>query len=239
MKKQVYTLLIMGTLAVSTARAAAPVYDPSSDRLDRVEQQVTKTESVADQLRQLQEEVQTLRGMVEMNEHQIKVLTDRQRDLYADLDSRINELKTEGTPKSPAGSAAPVKPQASAAEKSLYSSAYELMQEKQYSDSITAFNQYLKKYPNGQYAPNALYWMGETQLIGKDLDAAEQAFKNVLAQYPTHQKSADALLKLGYVYEAGGQKDKAVKTLNEVAQKYPGSSLAKIAEQRIQQIKNR
>lgn len=239
-------VLIATLLAASAARAAAPVYDPSSQRLDRIEQQISNanSDSLADQVRQLQEEVQTLRGMVEVNEHQISQLKDRQRDFYTDLDSRINELKTGpssvATPSSvtpPASS--PIKPEASSAEQSMYHSAHDLMQEKHYDQAIAAFDQYLKKYPQGRFAPNAYYWMGETQLLTKDLDAAKIAFQNIVTQFPTHQKSADALLKLGYVYDAAGQKDKALKTLNEVTQKYPGSTLARIAEQRILQIKQR
>jgi tol-pal system protein YbgF len=241
MTKQTLFVVFVGALmAAQAAMGAAPVVDPSTDRLDRLEQQVTNSaaESLPDQIRILQEELQALRGKVEVNEHEINQLKDRQRDLYSDLDSRINELKAGSPPAVPAAPAG-VKPAASNAEQTLYNSAYDLMQDKQYDEAIAAFNQYLKTYPKGRFAPNAYYWMGETQLMGKELDAAKVAFQNILTQFPTHQKAADALLKLGYVYDAAGQKDKAIKTFNDVTQKYPGSSLARIAESRIQNIKQR
>lgn len=239
MIKQAHLVFVATLLAASAAMGAAPVYDPSSERLDRVEQQLSNANDIPEQIRLLQEEVQTLRGIVEVNEHEISQLKDRQRDLYSDLDSRINELKA-GTPSPTASPPVPSsQPQASNAEQSFYNAAYDLMQEKQYDQAITAFNQYLKKYPNGRYAPNAYYWVGETQLLTKDLDSARVAFQNIVTQFPTHQKAADALLKLGYVYDAAGDKDKALKTLNDVTKKYPGSSIARIAEQRILSIKQR
>jgi tol-pal system protein YbgF len=239
MTKQAQVVFVGALMAAHAAMGAAPVMDPSVDRLDRLEQQVTNSaaESLPDQIRILQDEVQALRGMVEVNDHEINQLKERQRDLYSDLDSRINELKSGSPSVTPTAPGA--RPQASNAEQTLYNSAYDLMQDKQYDEAITAFNQYLKIYPAGRFAPNAYYWMGETQLMGKDLDSAKVAFQHILTQFPTHQKAADALLKLGYVYDAAGQKDKAIKTFNDVTQKYPGSSLAKIAQGRIQSIKQR
>lgn len=234
MKNSAHAVFMVTLLAAQAVMGAAPVVDPSSERLDRLEQEVRQsaTDNLPEQVRLLQEEVQTLRGMVEVNEHEIAQLKDRQRDLYSDLDSRINELKAP-----PAQPASPVPPGASA-EQSLYNSAYDLMQEKQYDESVAAFNEYLKLYPKGKFAPNAYYWLGETHLMVKDLDSAKVAFQNILTQFPTHQKAADALLKMGYVYDAAGQKDKALKTFTDVKSKYPGSSLARIAEQRIRALKS-
>jgi tol-pal system protein YbgF len=238
MIKHARAVFVVTLLAAQAAMGAAPVVDPSSERLDRLEQEVRQSaaDNLPEQVRLLQEEVQTLRGMVEVNEHEITQLKDHQRDLYTDLDSRINELKA-GSSTHPAPTAAPAQHGASA-EQTLYNSAYDLMQEKQYDESIAAFNEYLKLYPKGKYAPNAYYWLGETHLTSKDLNSAKTAFQNILNQFPAHQKAADALLKLGYVYDAAGDKDKALKTFTDVKTKYPGSSLARIAEQRIRALKS-
>jgi len=246
MKKQALLIALVATfMAAPAAMGAAPVSDPAAERLDRLETQTQTTADLSEQVRLLQEEVQTLRGMVEVNEHQISQLTERQRDFYTDLDARINELKNTATPLTPAApSTAPVQPLSHGSgsvsdEYVEYQAAYDLMQQKRYGEAIAAFEQYVKEHPTGKYAANSYYWMGETQIIHSDLNAAKASFQKIVTQFPTHQKSADALLKLGYVYDAAGQTDKALKTLTEVKSKYPGSSVAIKAEQRITAIKKR
>jgi tol-pal system protein YbgF len=243
-KQALLVTLLAIFMAAPAAMGAAPVSDPSAERLDRLENQTQTTLDLAEQVRLLQEEVQTLRGMVEVNDHQISQLTERQRDFYTDLDSRINELKNAMPPasSSPAPSPGQGAGQVSGSvnqEYIQYQQAYDLMQQKRYGEAIAAFEQYVVDHPNGKYAANSYYWMGETQIIHSDLNAAKASFQKIVTQFPTHQKSADALLKLGYVYDAAGQKDKALKTLTEVKTKYPGSSVALKAEQRINQIKKR
>ena len=39
------------------------------------------------------------------------------------------------------------------------------MQGRQFEKAITSFNQFLQQYPDGQYAANAHYWLGELYLV--------------------------------------------------------------------------
>ncbi len=190
------------------------------------------------QLQAIQDELQTLRGMLEVTQHELEALQTHQRDLYADLDQRIAEIRQELGKDTTASQPAAVAPSASIdQDQAAYQAAYELVQSQDYPAAIEAFNAYLTSYPEGQYTANAHYWLGESHAIGDDLSKAEYAFKTVVEQYPLHQKAADAMLKLGYVYDAAGNKEKALSTLTEVKQKYPNSSVSRLAEQRLIQIK--
>jgi tol-pal system protein YbgF len=219
---------------------------------------------IAQQMQWLQEELQNMRGQLELAEHEIEQLQTRQRDLYADLDQRISEIrqdlaKAESAAKPEVQAAAmPEEPEAVAAQEqaalaaaaaavvaeadadqAAYNSAYELLQRKRYTMAIDAFDDYLAEHPEGQYAANAYYWLGETHVIYDDLERAEESFQAVIEQYPLHQKAQDAMLKLGYVYDSTGDQEKAIATLTEVKTKYPNSSAARLAEQRVIQIKQR
>jgi tol-pal system protein YbgF len=86
-----------------------------SERLARVEQQLQgqgsgqSTVELLNRINELQQEVQSLRGLVEQQAYEIENLKKAQRDRYVDLDSRLSRL--EGGAPSPA---APVDPASAA-----------------------------------------------------------------------------------------------------------------------------
>lgn len=228
------------TMVTSVAMAQAPVSMPLSDRVDRLEQLVESSGgySLQGDLNALREEIQQLRGMVEVNQHEVQQLVERQRELYNDLDARITALQG-GAPRSTSNAFS--KEDAAMVvsdEKSTYDAAYQLLSQQKYSQAVEGFERYVKTYPNGEYAANAYYWLGEAEVIANDLDNAKRAFQVVLDKYPDSPKAPDALLKLGFVYEDAGQYDKALEILNQVIQKYPQSPQARWAEQHKQQINN-
>ena len=80
-----------------------------------------------------------------------------------------------------------------------YRAAYALVRGQKFNDAVAAFQQFLVQYPNGRYAPNAYYWLGELYLVVQppDLEQARQSFNQLLTQYPTNSKVPDALYKTG------------------------------------------
>jgi TolA-binding protein len=92
-------------------------------------------------------------------------------------------------------------------EKSVYDVAYRYMSTKQYVQAITEFKDLLWQYPEGTYAPNAYYWLGEIFLAQWQqnktdntlLAQAKEAFNTVVEKYTAHHKAVDALLKLGFI----------------------------------------
>ncbi|NND69279.1 MAG: tol-pal system protein YbgF [Halioglobus sp.] len=78
----------MASLVLAIA-FSAPVFAQSSDREQMVDMVL--------QIQALQDEVRTLRGMIEEQQHLIDTLQRRQRDQYLDLDQRIGELAAPRT----------------------------------------------------------------------------------------------------------------------------------------------
>ena len=58
------------------------------------------------------------------------------------------------------------------------------MRGQQFNDAITAFQTFLRDYPDGRYAANAHYWLGELFLAvqPQDLEASRQSFTLLLDQ---------------------------------------------------------
>ena len=193
------------------------------------------------ELQLLQQEVRELRGLVEEQGYQIKRMARDQQEQYIDLDRRVSGLR--GAPSAsgsaPASAAAPGSaaapssvgaPAASGSERDAYTSAFNLMKEQQFDASTAAFNRLIVDYPNGQYTPNAFYWLGELYLAKTQFEQARQAFAQVTNLYPTHQKVPDALYKLGVVYHRLGDTQRSLEFLDRVRKEHPQSSAAGLAQ---------
>ena len=183
----------------------------------------------------LQQELKDLRGILEEQSYLIKRLERSQKEQYLDLDNRLLGLTGEDYQDQPlATSAEDAEADAAtvtefADEREAYQYAFDLMRNRRYDDSLIGFEQIIVNYPNGQYTPNAFYWIGELYLAQSDNEKSRQAFIQVISLYPDHQKVPDAMYKLGVVYFALGDNQSALKYLEQVQQEYPESSAAGLA----------
>lgn len=121
-------------------------------------------------------------------------------------------------------------------ETSRYNAAYALIEQKKFPDAVTAMNAFLKNYPDGQYAANAHYWLGELAFAQHQDDKAIQEFTIVIDRYPTSSKISASLLKLGFSYANLGKTGEARKQLLKVQQLFPDSVPAQLAEQRLKTL---
>jgi tol-pal system protein YbgF len=121
-------------------------------------------------------------------------------------------------------------------ERGAYNAAFDVLKAGNYVESARLFQQFLDAYPAGSYAPNALYWLGESYYVTQNYALAQQQFQALLDRYPTHDKAPGALLKVGLSQYGLRQMDAAEATLTQVAQRYPGSDAARTAEDRLRAI---
>ncbi len=128
-------------------------------------------------------------------------------------------------------------PALNAQERQDYLKAFNYLKHGRYKKSLKAFRQFLKKYPNGRYADNAQYWLAESNYVSRFFDKAIVEFNKVVDLYPASPKVADARLKLGYCYYEKGEWNKARQIFMQVARDYKGSSVARLAERRLKQLK--
>ena len=204
------------------------------------------------QLQLLQDEVQRLNGALEEQQNQIERLAREQHERYLGLDRRVAELSGEmpapGTPGSPGGTEGSVHPGSSAdrtfqqpgampTERGTYESAYEMMQRQEYESATEVFQKLIDEFPNGQYTPNAFYWLGELHRKKGDAEAARQSFVIVVELYPDHNKVPDALYKLGVVYTQLDEPDRAIEYLDRVVREYPDSTAASLAQQHADELR--
>jgi tol-pal system protein YbgF len=228
-----------------------------AQRLDRLER-IVQNQNTSDlllQVQRLQREVQQLRGELEVQNHTIDGLKRRQRELYLDLDRRISEVGTPAS-ESPARATqaaaptvpAPVtsaevtakpaaKPLDPVKEQAAYQQAFEMLKQGNYPESIGAFRKFLQDYPDSGYADNAQYWLGEASYVTREFDTAMSEFNKVLNDYPNSGKAPGAMLKIGYIHYEKRDWAACKKILGRLQKDYPRSTEARLAEQRLQRMR--
>ncbi|HSD16993.1 MAG TPA: tol-pal system protein YbgF [Thermomonas sp.] len=229
-----------------------------ADRVAALEQRAAGDQGATElvnQLGQLRAEVQALRGQIEELQQQLEQAKQGQRSQYLDLDGRLNRLEG-GTPaasspppaSSPSASSAPIPATSSGAvvpsepvagamagmdERSAYNFAFEALKGGDYVESSRRFRDFVGAFPGGQYAPNALYWLGESYYVTQNYALAGDQFRSLLDRFPTHDKAPGALLKLGLAQYGLKQYADADATLRQVLQRYPNSDVARTADDRL------
>jgi tol-pal system protein YbgF len=137
---------------------------------------------------------------------------------------------------SPAPAAAPMNADGRKA-KADYNQAYQLLVSKP-AEAAPLFRTFLANYPQHELAANAQYWLAEALYAQKDFEGASQEFMKVLKQYKDSPKSSGAALKLGYSFYELKQWEYARRTLEDTVRFFPDSSSAKLAEARLQKMKD-
>ncbi len=198
-------------------------------------------------LEKLDQDNRELLGKVEELEHELKQAKDRERKLYLDMDQRLGQLEGGGGYSTQTGVTSMDAPAADytstgisqagsdsvGAEEAQYRTAFNLLKDKRYSESIAAFETFLRVYPQSDLAPNAQYWMGESNYVAGRYEQAARAFDKVRTDYADSSKVGDASLKLGFAYRALGKITIAKTVLADVVTNYPGTKAAQLAQDQL------
>lgn len=108
--------------------------------------------------------------------------------------------------------------------KDLYDLAYGYVLRQDYAQASQNFRTFVEQYPADRAAPDAYYWLGESDFLRQQYKEAAQSFLKVSTDYPNATKAPDALLRLGQSLAAIGETDAACATFNAVGNKYPRAS---------------
>jgi len=114
-------------------------------------------------------------------------------------------------------------------EQAAYNAALNAARSGRPAEGIQKFRDFLKKYPNGKYAANAEYWIGECLYAQGKYKEALSEFQGVNNSYPSHHKNADALLKAGMTLSKMGDKDGASEKFKALIANFPNSEAARRA----------
>ncbi len=189
-------------------------------------------------LTRLESEMRGLRGEMERLRYDIDNNEKRGRELYLDLDRRLQKIENEGRPArltiEPRINNAPPPP-AGQEEEATYLRAFEHLKNARYDEAIAGFRDMQTRWPQGRFADNAWYWLGESYYVKREFEPALENFQSLLNQFPASPKAPDAMLKIGLAQLELKQDAAAKGTLQKLVADYPNTNAARLAQQRLEQ----
>lgn len=243
-----FALLVgMGVLSVGVNAA-----ESIEQRVNRMERMLENQNSmqILSTLQSLQREVSELRGDVEVLSFEMDKLKKQQKDIYLDLDQRIQQaeqsvvnLNAAPLGVKPDGVSLDAEPldsfdaKGTLGEQESYQAALGVLKSGRYEDAILSFQVFLISYPESKFASNAQYWMSEAYYVLKDFQSAISQFQKVISAYPGSRKVADAHLKIGFAYYEIKEWANARSSLEKVVSDFSSSTAARLAQRRIQKMK--
>lgn len=252
MKARATIALLLAGLAAGGAACAGPAEDAlaqaaelrrsliaQDERIGRLEAQLQNQGllNLLNQVEALKAEVARLRGSLDEQAYRLENADKRTRDLFADLDVRVKELASRPVAPppdavrlqvaqslvTPAPAPAPID---SESEARAYEAAQSLVKAGRYKEAVAAFQAFLKQYPNGVLAANAMYWTGFSHVGMSDFKGASQSYQRLLKDFPNSGKAQDAMLSLARAQVQMNEPDLARATLEQLIAKYPQSKAA-------------
>lgn len=186
------------------------------------------------QLDGLGQEVNEIKGSIEVFANQLEQIENRQRNLYQMLDERQQAPAVQAPSIATEHSGNVKTTPGSVNDKADYQAAVNLvLTDKQYLQAITAFEAFVIDHPTSSYVPNAQYWLGQLLYKEKKRDEAKIAFLVVTDKYPQSNKRADSLFKIGIIDEYSGAIKSAKSFYQQTISEYPSSSAAGLAAKRL------
>src|SRR5690348_10540358 len=150
--------------------------DPYAQRQRELEQRVdhldqlskNQTLGLAQSVDAMQTQLKQLQGEVEVLEHDDELSKKQQRDLYQDLDKRLQKLET-GLSSAPSAAPAPdvveAPPATTAAatpgggvDDAVYQKDFNLLKQGRFAEAIKGFKSFQRQYPDSALQPNAAFW---------------------------------------------------------------------------------
>ncbi len=207
-------------------------------RLLRIERVLTN-QSLLDLSQRIeagQAETRILRGQIDELQHSLNRSQDQQREIGSDLDRRLSALESGAGAQPAASTPNSGLPIPQGDDRANYQAAFDLLKDGQYPQAVSAFQHYLRTFPDSGLADNAQYWLGEAHYVTKRYKDALRDFQLVLEKYPDSRKTPDALLKIGYCnYELQNWAE-ARSALGQVVQRFGDTTAARLATQRLEKM---
>ncbi|WP_022941817.1 tol-pal system protein YbgF [Psychromonas hadalis] len=240
-KVKLNVAIFMATFLSASSFAVAPVNDVTTTKSNKqIEKQLDELTRLLEtrnrmqirfqnQLDELSQEVSQINGNLELFNHKIDQIENRQRNLYQLIEEQKNNIA-----KAPRSKVSENSEPVALDEKAAYQLAVDLvLVEKDYGQAITAFEAFVIDHPKSALVANSQYWLGQLLYKEKKRDEARRAFLIVTDKYPDSSKRADALFKIGIIDEYVGKKDSAKRFYGKVLKEYPDSSAAGLASKRL------
>ena len=181
----------------------------------------------------LEQEIATLRNLIEENTYLIERYQELQQQRYLDLDKRLHNLLSEEK-EDLVTEYLNGKQYNSTEEIDLYKGALELFEASRYAEALESFRELIISYPEGTYSADAYFWSGELYLVQQLFEDAREHYLVVVEKFIDHPRVADSLFKLGVLERALMNDQIANSYFSRVISEYPDTGAAELAKKSIE-----
>ena len=199
------------------------VFSEEEESLDLIYQKISD----------LEQEIATLRNLIEENTYLIERYQELQQQRYLDLDKRLHNLLSEEK-EDLATEYLNGQQHNSTEEIDLYKGALELFEASRYAEALESFRELIISYPEGAYSADAYFWSGELYLVQQLFDDAREHYLVVVEKFNDHPRVADSLFKLGVLERALMNDQIANSYFSRVISEYPDTGAAELAKKSIE-----
>lgn len=237
---------------------------PQERRLQEVETKTAQLTRRMDSMNQtqmdqdmtrLRDEIRSLRGDIEKLRFDLETRERSGKELFVNLDRRVQQLESGGVAAPAGASALPVAPTvatttpgtlsaspgvkaavATPEEERAYLGTFDLLKNGKYDEAIKGFRSMLDQWPQGRYADNGWYWMGEAQFVKRDYAAASSSFQSLVQNFSGSPKMAEALYKLGLCQAELKKTAEAKGSLQRLLREFPNTNAANLAKKKLDEL---
>ena len=183
------------------------------------------------QIDALKAELARLRGQDENLAREVAELQRRQKDVLQPLEERLRRLEPQKV--SVDGRDFVAEP----AQVREFDAALAVFRKSDFAAAQTAFDDFLRRYPQSGYRPSALFWLGNTQYLARQYREAIASFRGLISAAPDHARAPEALLAIANCQVELKDNRAARKSLEELLKTYPESEAAVAGKDRLVRLK--
>jgi|TARA_B100001079_G_scaffold105154_1_gene90222 tol-pal system protein YbgF len=177
----------------------------------------------------LEQEIATLRNLIEENTFLIERYQELQQQRYLDLDKRLHSILSGELEELNEGSLN-LNDLNSTEEIDLYKEALELFEVSRYAEALEVFRDLIISFPEGTYSADAYFWSGELYLVQEQLEDAREHYLVVAEKFKDHDRVADCLYKLGVIEKLLLNDEAANSYFSRLISEYPDTGAAELAK---------
>ena len=184
----------------------------------------------------LEEEIASLRALIEENAYLIERSQQLQKQRYMELDKRLQTLSSDNSNVSSRSLSNKKDELLNLLESKgledelIYLNALKLFEDSRFAEALEKFQELIVNFPTSKYVPDAYFWSGELFLFQKKLDDARENYLVLITDYMNHPRSADSLYKLGEIARNSSDNSNAKEYFLNVLEKFPDTGAAELAK---------
>ena len=180
------------------------------------------------QIEGLDSNIQMLNSKIEETNEKFLIFGQKLDDTNTDFTNKLSMLSEQFTKKMEETKPSPTQ---------VYGAAYTDYTMKNYDLAVEGFQDYLKDYPDGVLAPNAVYWIGVCYYEKEDYKNAIDNFDKLIDGYQKFEKIPSAKLKKAIALLTENEDSMASAAFSDIVKNHPGTPEARQASGYLSKIK--